>query len=529
MTLTTDLTTTFRAARNVSTPLIAIWTADPAALMDGLLKTLPKGAPAMQWDFVRGLRGLNTEGAAQVQQLLGNDDPADASANPDDALKLLQKAAKGACIFMQNGTRFWDTPAVAQAIWNLRNPFKASQRTLVILGPDGKVPKELEHDVVVLTEPLPGRDELEKIITDLHTAASVPMPEASRLNRIIDATAGLSAFAAEQIVAMSLTKSGVDLARLRDRRRQAIENTEGLSVWKGDQTFDDLGGHEQIKAFARRLRDTSREPIKAIAFFDEMDKEMAGSGANGQQGDTSGTSQYQHKAVLVHMQDRGAKGMMLYGLSGTGKTEFVKCLAGELDCEMLMVDLGGMQGSLVGESQARTNAALKVIDAVGQGNTLFVATCNGTSTISPELRSRFRTYGEWYFDSPTADELQTIVKIYLTKWDLKVTAENPLPNMAGWTGREVRSCLYLAYNLGMTFTEAATFVVPMHVSSPEVVTRIRQNASGRFLSSAKKGFYQMPAEDETPAEAPTTARRFSLEDAPLAVATMIATRNQKGN
>jgi len=48
-----------------------------------------------------------------------------------------------------------------------------------------------------------------------------------------------------------------------------------------------------------------------------------------------------------------------------------------------------MKGSLVGESERRLRAALSVVDAVSQGQALFIATCNSIGALPPELRRRF--------------------------------------------------------------------------------------------------------------------------------------------
>ncbi len=48
---------------------------------------------------------------------------------------------------------------------------------------------------------------------------------------------------------MSLSKKGVDLDLLWDRKRQAVEQTPGLSIWRGGETFEDIGGCDNIKRF----------------------------------------------------------------------------------------------------------------------------------------------------------------------------------------------------------------------------------------------------------------------------------------
>lgn len=518
-----DLTSQIAKARKVSTPIIFVRTADPAALLldvvgDATRKTagVIGDDPALQWDLVRGIRGLNAKGAAAARQLTEGGDPAAVSAVPTDALRLLAKAPRGSVIFLLNLNRYWDAPDVVQAVWNLRDPFKSSQRCVIGIGPQGaRVPVELEQDVITFDQPLPDRDDLGVILDNVHKSAKLTAPVDRDRERILDGLAGLSAFSAEQIAAMSLEKTGLDLANLRNRRRAAIENTPGLSIYRGVDTFANLGGLPQIKKFFARLASTAREPIKSIAFIDELDKAVAGAGAAGGAGDNTGISQDQLRALLTNIQDTGSKGAMLFGVPGAGKTAFVKALANELGVELVQWDLGAMMVSAAGGSQERIRGACQVQNAIGQGQTLWIATCNSTATIPTELRRRFRRYGEWYFDLPQADETPSIVDIYLRKFNLEVTGANPLPDLTEWTGAEIESLFYIAYNLDMPFRDAAEFVVPMKVSSADVVDRLRRQASGRFLSVSKPGFYCGPSAS---LDAPTrSARSISLDDAAAAI------------
>ncbi len=47
---------------------------------------------------------------------------------------------------------------------------------------------------------------------------------------------------------------------------------------------------------------------------------------------------------------------------------------------------------------------------------LFIATSNSIASLPPELRRRF-TLGTFFFDLPTAEERETIWRIYLKKYD----------------------------------------------------------------------------------------------------------------
>jgi hypothetical protein len=83
-------------------------------------------------------------------------------------------------------------------------------------------------------------------VADTFESANLPVPDRGMVSKAVDALVGL-AFPAEQVLAMSLSKKGLDVERLWERKRQAVEQTPGLTVWRGGETFDQIGGCDNIK------------------------------------------------------------------------------------------------------------------------------------------------------------------------------------------------------------------------------------------------------------------------------------------
>src|SRR5829696_4154135 len=142
-------------------------------------------------------------------------------------------------------------------------------------------------------------------------------------------------------------------------------------------------------------------------------------------------------------------------------------------------DLSAMQSSLVGGSGERLRAALQVVDAIAQGKSLWIATCNSITSLPPELRRRF-TLGTFFFDLPSVEEREAIWKIYLAKWGL----DGERPNDEGWTGAEIRECCRKAWRLNLSLKESAEYIVPVSRSAADQIEALRRQASGRFLSAA---------------------------------------------
>lgn len=485
---------TLKSYRRAAVPLLAIQTADPAEIIKLALKeaTVEDGCyPVLSWDCIHGITALNETGLPLEALLNNNMEPAVSTSNPVEALRSLERlkaetsADKAIVVALGLGDILSDPSAgipVRQALWNLRDALPQQGVLLVMTVPMGWR-NPMPDDIAVLVAPLPGKKDLENIAGMICSNARVQEPSPKVCNQVSDALLGLSAFAAEQAIALSLSKQGINIDSLWVRKRQQISETPGLSVYAGRETFDDLGGLEQAKGLFRRLLQGKRKP-GAIVFIDEGEKALAGSSS-----DTSGVAQDQLGCLLSYMQDQNASGAVFVGPPGAAKSALAKAIGNEGGIPTISFDLGGMKGSLVGESERRMRTALSVITAVSGGNPFFVMTCNAISILPPELRRRF-TVGTMFFDLPTEEERDIIWNIYTKAYKLP---KQKLPDTEGWTGAEIRQCADLADRLGMTLIEAAKFVVPVSVSAAEKIEKLRKDASERYLSASYAGVYKYQA------------------------------------
>ena len=165
-------------------------------------------------------------------------------------------------------------------------------------------------------------------------------------------------------------------------------------------------------------------------------------------------------------------------------------------------DLSAMQNSLVGGSGERLRAALQVVDAISQGRSLWIATCNSITSLPPELRRRF-TLGTFFFDLPDAEERESIWKIYREKWALS----GDQPEDEGWTGAEIKECCRKAWRLRLSLEESASYIVPVSRSAADQIESLRRQASGRFLSASRAGVYTF----ESVPQAIVPAKRLSRD------------------
>ncbi len=468
-----------KAARRVGTPLVAIRTADPASAIAQVSATVngKKGEPpVIAWDFASGLQGRNDSGKSALAKVLGE---STAVLGPGDALALAQRLAADSILFLLNPQRVWEQPDVVQGIWNLRDVFKAGGQMLVLVTPSGAtLPVELQNDVMVIDEPLPATEDLARLVAETFDSANLSAPDEANVSKAVDALIGLAAFPAEQVLAMSLSKNGVDFDRLWERKRQAVEQTPGLTVWRGGETFDQIGGCDNIKRFLTAVLHGQEAP-RVIVFVDEIEKAFAGSGT-----DMSGVKTEMTGTMLSWMQDRGADGTIFIGPPGAAKSAVAKAAGATAGIPTVAFDLSAMQSSLVGGSGERLRAALQIVDAISQGRSLWIATCNSITSLPPELRRRF-TLGTFFFDLPSPEERKAIWEIYLSRWSLS----GDLPDDDGWTGAEIKECCRKAWRLKLSLQESAEYIVPVSRSAADQIESLRRQASGRFLSAAQSGVF----------------------------------------
>lgn len=506
-----DIAKKIKRCQQVGTPLVAVNTHDPAATIAAICAVVGDAAPLVEWDFIRGLTGRNDVGR-DWSKSLGEDDPTIAS--PHNALIVAHKLPELSVLFVHLAQRWFPDSGFVQAAWNLRDSFKRDQRMVVFLGKSITLPAELCDDVMTFDEPLPTAEELATIVDQQHKNAKL-QPIAEQASKAVEALRGLSAFAAEQVIAMSLTKSGVNIDSLWDRKRQQIEQTPGLKVFRGGDSFEQIGGCDIVKGFLSRIMAGHARP-NAIVFIDEIEKMIGG------QGDTSGVSQDQLGSLLSYMQDHSAAGMIFVGPPGAAKSAVAKSAGNAGGVPTIQLDLGGLKGSLVGQSEGQLRDALKVVTAVSNGCSLWIATCNAITSLPPELRRRF-TLGTYFFDLPTAEERAMIWTIWLERYGLtdsrgfllekpngkKSQSVRPvLPPAENWTGAEIKQCCDIAWRLGCPLLEAAAFVVPVAKSAPDKLNALREQANGRFLSASYPGVYLI---DQKPKPAPKKSGERNIQ------------------
>jgi len=411
------------------------------------------------------------------------------SADPLSAIKAVGALATPdgtAVLVLQNFHRFLQSAEVIQALARQVIAGKQNRTFVVILSPAVSLPTELEKLFVVLEHELPSREQLHEIAQGIATEEG-ELPQGHELEMVLDAAAGLTRYEAENAFSLSLVRSGrITPAAIWDIKRQTLKKSGLLSLYRGGEDFSSLGGLTALKAFCRRsLLQPSRNPKKR------------------------------------------PRGVMLLSPPGCGKSQFAKALGAETGRPVLMLDVGSLLGSLVGQTEQRTREAIRTIEAMapcvvmvdevekafagvsgssdsGVSARMFgtfltwlndrtsdvyvVCTANDVTKLPPEFTRAGRFDAVFFVDLPSRAEKDAIWQLYLAEYELD--RDQPLPTDEQWTGAEIKSCCRLAALLDLPLVQAAQNVVPVAVTAAESVERLRTWASGRCLAASHPGIYQ---------------------------------------
>lgn len=437
------------------------------------------------WDIARGLRLLG-------QPASGADSGA---GDPIAALRALPALADPegtAVLVLHNFHRFLSNPEVIQAAFVQLIAGKQQRAFVIVLAPVVQIPVELEKQFVVIEHSLPDREQLQGLLRELMSDRPDEVPKGEELTRILDAASGLTRYEAEGAFALSLARQDrIVPTAIWELKAQVLKKNNLLTLHQGTEGFSSLGGMVSLKDFCKR----ALRPSTSVR----------------------------------------AKGILLLGVPGTGKSAFAKALGNETGRPTLILDIGALYGSLVGATEANIRQALRIADAMspslifidelekalggigGTGDsgvstrlfgtlltylsdrtsdTFVVGTCNDISKLPPEFSRAERWDGLFFLDLPDASEKESIWWMYRQQFGIPESQARP--DDTSWTGAEIKACCRLAALLDVPLTQAARQVVPVAVTASEQVEKLRSWASGRCLSSSQPGIYGQASEIPKP-------------------------------
>jgi SpoVK/Ycf46/Vps4 family AAA+-type ATPase len=237
------------------------------------------------------------------------------------------------------------------------------------------------------------------------------------------------------------------------------------------------------------------------------------------------------KFALAGVDNDMAKGILLLGPPGCGKTLFAKWLSTQSKKILIEMEMAKMQGEgLYGQAENAWAKAIDTVKAVGK-SILFVdeiekglpnrtkgigvqdqtgqrsasqflkflsddrpagcyviATCNDISSLPPEwVRAERWDCAPFFIDLPNADEREDIFTYYLNVYDVKpgkLTAADDC--MEGWSGAEIKTVCRLAALHKTNCDKVSRYVIPVSKTMGESIDSLRAWAKDKTIPASTK-------------------------------------------
>jgi SpoVK/Ycf46/Vps4 family AAA+-type ATPase len=333
-----------------------------------------------------------------------------------------------------------------------------------------------------------------------------------------------------------ILKSNPDVKVSGKIKKQMVQVSAGLTCEELKNTFslaaiENKGFNGKTVKAIQRLKIEILQKGGTLQYY-EPDSETADVGGN------KGLMDYIEKRKSLFSEDAKKagiptpKGVILTGVSGTGKSLSAKVIASLLGIPLLRLNVGALFGGLVGKSEENLRDALKKVDVMSpcvlwideiekafggikSGNTgsdvpqrIFgelltwmtetksevfkIATCNNMDVLPAEITNRTRFDEVFFLDLPSKEERKEVLEIHLKKQNQSV-GEDAIEAFAtssdGYTPSEIEQIVKDAvinsyYNkekvTGAYLQESISNIKPISKIMEADITKLRTMARDRY-------------------------------------------------
>ena len=449
------------------------------------------------WDFVDGYtNNPNNEGFAKR--------------NPLQALELVERlnAETPALFLLKDFNRFLTDLSISRKLRNISRILKLQPKTIIIIGSDLTIPKELQDLITVLQFQLPLKDEIEQELNRLVKSLNIKI-EPQLSENLTRACQGLSLERIRRVLSKIITTyKTIDdnsIKVLLSEKKQIISQTEILEYSSVDEKITNLGGLDTLKDWLKKRK---------TAF--------------GTQASNYGLPT--------------PRGLLLIGIQGTGKSLTAKVIANDWQLPLLKLDVGKLFGGIVGESESRLRQMINVAETIspcilwideidkaftnteskgdsGTSNRVLatfiswlsekkkpvfvISTANNIDLLPLEIIRKGRFDEIFFLDLPQKDEREEIFKIHLQEFRPNSWQSFEYLELAelseSFSGAEIRQSIiegmYHAFYEKREFTTddiclALKELIPLaHLESDQMVKLQSWASSGRIRLASSKQIY----------------------------------------
>ena len=271
------------------------------------------------WDFIDGYtNNPNNEGFAKR--------------NPVQALELVERltAQTPAIFLLKDFNRFLTDVSISRKLKNISRILKLQPKTIIIIGSEFNIPKELSDLITILQFHLPVESEINYELKRLIESLNIQI-DPQILESLTRACQGLSLERIRRVLSKVIaTYKTIDensIKLLLNEKKQIISQTEILEYWSVDETISQIGGVDNLKNWLKKRK----------------------------------------TAFGIQASNYGLptpRGLLLVGIQGTGKSLTAKAIANEWQLPLLKLDVGKLFGGIVGESESRLRQMIQVAETI---------------------------------------------------------------------------------------------------------------------------------------------------------------------
>lgn len=246
-------------------------------------------------------------------------------------------------------------PAIPRALKKAWRSLIFWRKQIVIVAHTADIPPELEHYMVYTEHALPDENELGTIVKKACTYFVSGPDDKSGIHqlseeekfRVVGKLQGMTAAEADNILARAAQENRLkrqadpevvkefDMEIIHEERVQRIRKSSSLEIIHPKGGLDMVGGLPDLKTYFQNRRRV-------------FDPEWRAEGLS------------------------YPKGVLLAGLSGTGKTLLSACIGKEWDATVVRGDVGACKGGLVGESERNFRKMLEDVEGLAGDNSRVV-------------------------------------------------------------------------------------------------------------------------------------------------------------
>lgn len=381
----------------------------------------------IQWDAASYYKDITPDGAKKPLPPMEQ--------NLNQLIRMFDEISKYSddAIFVIKDAKFYindrvDTTMLATFVRRLKDlklKLKNTGKTVIIIGSCYNLTNDLNDDFALLTCERPDKQKLEEIYLDFlanNDLARYATDNTDVKDEIVTAAKGLTADQFRSCIAKSYVKYGkidattVDL--ILETKKQIISKSGIVEYIEEDVSFNNVGGLTLLKDWLKKRQ--------------------------------LGFSKKAKEAALPE-----PKGIMVFGIPGTGKSLTAKAVSALWRRPILRMDMSRIFGRFVGESENNMREVLRLADAVApcilwideiekafagasgghettvrvfgslltwmqekKSSVFVIATANDISNLPSEFLRKGRFDEIFFIDVPSLEERKEIFQIQLKKYKL---------------------------------------------------------------------------------------------------------------